>query len=84
MPEADLKDNKQKLNRIFQEVFDDDSIKISEGMTAKDVEGWDSLTHVNLIVAVEKSFKISFSTKEVVALKNVGDFIQLIEKKLHR
>ena len=84
MPEIDPKDTKQKLSRIFQEIFDDDSLRIAEEMTAKDVEGWDSLTHVNLIVAVEKSFKVSFSTKEVVALKNVGDFIQLIEKKLRR
>lgn len=82
MSETNTQDTKPKLNRVFQEVFGDDSIQISDTMTAKDIDGWDSLTHVNLIVAVEKKFKIAFTTKEVVAFKNVGDFYHLIVKKL--
>ncbi len=82
MTETNTQDTKPKLNRVFQEVFGDDSIQIADDMTAKDIDGWDSLTHVNLIVAVEKKFKIAFTTKEVVALKNVGDFYRLIVKKL--
>ncbi len=72
---------KQRLNAIFEDVFDDPSLKVSDSMTAADVEGWDSLSHINLIVAVEKDFKIKLTTAEVRGLNNVGDFITLIEKK---
>lgn len=82
MSVTSVEDVKKTLNGVFQDVFGDPSIRISDGMMAKDIEGWDSLTHVNLIVAVEKKFKVAFTTKEVVALKNVGDFLQLILKKL--
>lgn len=81
MPEINVQEIRSKVNHVFQEVFGDDSIKISDEMTAKDIDGWDSLTHVNLIVAVEKRFKVTFTTKEVVALRNVGDFFSLILKK---
>ncbi len=57
------------------------SFKVFEAMTAKDVEGWDSLNHINLIVAVEKSFKVTFTTKEVNGMKNVGELMQLIQAK---
>ena len=70
-----------KLNAIFQDIFDDPSLEINDKMTAADVDGWDSLTHINLIVAVEKEFKIRLTTAEVRGLNNVGDFISLIEKK---
>ncbi len=69
------------LNAIFQDVFDDPSLEVSDDMTAPDVEGWDSLSHVNLIVAVEKEFKIRLTTAEVRGLSNVGDFIALISRK---
>ena len=84
MPEIQQDEIKRKLNEVFQQVFDSDSIAISNDMTAKDIEGWDSLTHVNLIVAAEKRFKTVFTTKEVMALRNVGDFLNLIEKKISR
>ncbi|MBI4432088.1 MAG: acyl carrier protein [Candidatus Omnitrophica bacterium] len=71
-----------QLNLIFRDVFDDDSIQVHDQMTARDVDNWDSLTHINLIVASEKKFGVSFSTKDIVRLKNVGDFIQLIQKSL--
>jgi len=67
-----------RLNRIFREVFDNDDINISPGMTANDVEGWDSLSHVNLIVAIETKFGIRFSQKELLTFKNVGDLLDSI------
>jgi acyl carrier protein len=62
-------------------VFDDVSLVIDATTTASDVDGWDSLTHVNLIYAVEREFGIKFSTAEVQGMSNVGDFIDLIAKK---
>ena len=75
-------DVRSRLNGVFREVFQDRSIEIFDAMTAKDVEFWDSLTHINLIVAVEKNFNVSFTTREINGLKNVGDFIRLIGNKL--
>ncbi|HLO25151.1 MAG TPA: acyl carrier protein [Geobacteraceae bacterium] len=70
------------LNGIFQQVFDDDAIHISPEMTANDVDGWDSLSHVNLIVAVETTFGIRFSQKELLTFRNVGDLLNCIERKI--
>ena len=71
-----------KLNEIFCVVFDDDDIKITPEMTASDVDGWDSLSHVNLIVAVESKFNIRFSQKELLTFKNVGDLLNSIRSKI--
>ena len=71
----------ERLQEVFRDVFDDDEIVITNETTADDIEGWDSLTHVQLIVAVEKEFSVKFSTVEVMKLKNVGEFIELINKK---
>ena len=73
---------KETLTEVFQDVFDDDELELFDEMTAEDVEDWTSLTHIQLIVAVEKKFGIKFTTVEVMKLKNVGEFIGLIEKKL--
>lgn len=70
------------LNGIFRQVFDDDSIHISSEMTANDIDGWDSLSHVNLIVAVETKFCIRFSQKELLTFRNVGDLLKCIESKI--
>jgi acyl carrier protein len=72
---------KLRLSTIFQDLFDDESIQVRDEMTAADVDGWDSLAHINLIVAVEKEFKIKLTTAEVRSLNNAGDFISLIQKK---
>lgn len=72
----------EQLNAIFCLVFDDDDIQIHPSMTANDVDGWDSLSHVNLIVAVEGKFGIRFAQKELLTFKNVGDLLNCIEKKL--
>jgi len=71
-----------RLNGIFCEVFDDDDIKIAPEMTANDVDGWDSLSHVNLIVAIETKFKIRFLQKELLTFKNVGDLLNCIRSKI--
>jgi acyl carrier protein len=72
----------EKLNLIFREVFDDDTLQIRPEMTADDVDGWDSLSHVNLIVAVETAFRIRFNRKELLTFKNVGDLLRCIEGKI--
>ncbi len=69
------------LTGVFRSVFEDDSIVLKPEMTANDVEGWDSLSHVVLIMAVENQFKIKFNYKELLALKNVGDLLHSIESK---
>lgn len=73
---------KSRLTNVFRDLFDDPKLEISDSTTAADIEGWDSLTHINLIVHVEKEFKIKLSTGDVRGLKNVGDFLALIAKKV--
>ncbi len=70
-----------KLCQIFRQVFDDDDIQIAPEMTANDIDGWDSLSHVNLIVAIESQFNIHFSQKELLTFKNVGDLLNSIRSK---
>ena len=70
-----------KLNTVFHDVFDDDTIRLTEKTTAKDVDGWDSLNHVNLIIAVEKAFGIKLTTKEATTVANVGELVRLIDEK---
>lgn len=72
----------EKLNSIFCYVFEDDSIRVNPETTANDIDAWDSLSHVNLIVAIESMFRIKFSQKELVSFKNVGDLLQSIESKM--
>ncbi|MCI8378542.1 MAG: acyl carrier protein [Lachnospiraceae bacterium] len=77
-----MRNIKDDLQEVFREVFDDDTIEIAPEMTAADIEDWDSLAHVELIVAVEKAFQTKFTTQEIKGLKNVGDFMDLINKKI--
>ena len=72
----------KKLNEVFCDVFDDPDIQISDLTTAADIEGWESLTHITLISSVEDAFDISFSMKEVVKMKNVGEMVDIIEEKI--
>ena len=71
----------QRLTEIFHDVFDEESIIVTPELTAKDVDGWDSLTHIRLILTVEKAFKIKFSTSEIGKLENVGDLAALIKAR---
>ena len=75
-------DVKSKVQEIFREVFEDDTLIIREDMAAADIEDWDSLAHIELIVSTEKAFQVKFSTPEIAALNNIGDFISLINRKL--
>ena len=68
----------KKVNEIFVDVFDDDSIVIGEETSAKDIEDWDSLTHITLISAVEEEFGIKFAMKDVLGMKNVGEMVDII------
>ncbi len=72
------------LNDIFRQVFDDPSIVIKRETTADDVDEWDSLSHINLVIAVETKFNIKFALGELQALKNVGEMVDLIEKKIRK
>jgi acyl carrier protein len=72
----------QRLTEIFQEIFDEDSIEVTPKLSADDVDGWDSLTHIRLVLTIEKAFKIKFSTSEIVKLENVGDMVALIQGKV--
>jgi acyl carrier protein len=70
-----------RLATIFQDVFDEDSITVTPQLSAKDVDGWDSLTHIRLMLTVEKAFKIKFSALEIGKLENVGDLVTLIKAR---
>jgi len=76
----------QEFQDVMRDVFDDDEIAVTPDMTAADVEGWDSLMHVNLIIAVEKHFGIKFATAEISGLKaddqSVATFLDLVRSKL--
>ncbi|MCR5267901.1 MAG: acyl carrier protein [Lachnospiraceae bacterium] len=71
-----------KLNEVFRDVFDDDSITVSDETTAADVDGWDSHMHISLIDAVEEEFNIRFDMKTVVKMKNVGEMVDEIENQI--
>lgn len=71
-----------KLQTIFQEELDDDSLVITEESSANNVDGWDSLSHVQLISAIEDEFDISFTSKEIMNWKNIGEMITSIQNYL--
>ena len=71
-----------RLNEVFRDVFDRDDISLSDGTTAADVEGWDSLIHITLMDAVEEEFDIRFDMKTVVKMKNVGEMVDYIINKI--
>ena len=72
----------EALNEVFQDVFDDEDIQVNDATTAEDIEDWDSLEHINLVVAVEKKFKIKFNMGEVNAFKNVGEMVDIIMTRI--
>lgn len=72
----------ERINVIFRDVFDDDTLEIVDSTNAEDIEDWDSLEHINLIMAMEKDFNLKFNLKEVGELANVGEMADLIERKL--
>jgi acyl carrier protein len=70
-----------KLTAVFRDTFDDDTLTLKPETTAHDVEDWDSLRHIQLLVAVEKAFNVRFNTGEVANLANVGQMVDLIAKR---
>jgi len=73
-----------RLTPLFREVFDDDTVVVTPQLTANDVENWDSLSHVRLMVAIEEDFKIHFSSSEIASFKTVDDLVASIEDTLPR
>lgn len=72
----------ERLTRVFRDVFDDDEITLTAETTAYDIEDWDSLSNIQLLVAIEKDFNgIKFSTGEVANMKNVGEMVDVIMQK---
>lgn len=71
-----------QIQDIFREILEEESLMLTHQTTAEDVEGWDSLTHIQLIVAIEEKLKIKFSSKEILSWKNVGELINSIDEKV--
>ena len=71
-----------KLRNIFRDMFDDENMKIAEDTTRTDIEDWDSVAQVKLVLTIEEEFGIRFSTEEVASIKSVGDFIRAIDNHL--
>jgi len=67
-----------RLQNVFRDVFDSEDLVIGLQTTAADVEGWDSINHVNLVLAVEREFKVRLSSSAIARLKNVGDLVTLL------
>jgi acyl carrier protein len=74
----------EMLEPLFREVFDDPSITLRRDTSADDIEEWDSLTHMNLVMAVELRFRVKFALGELQTLKNVGEMLDLINRKSTR
>lgn len=72
----------EKLNEVFCEVFDDEDIKLTDQTTAADIEDWDSLEQINIIVAAEKKFGVKFNVKEINKMANVGEMVDMILSRL--
>ena len=75
---------KEKLQSVFVDVFDDEDLTICNSTNSDDIEEWDSLNHIALVLSIEKCFNIRFMTGEVQSLKDVGEMIELLEEKLNK
>lgn len=78
----DMKIIFSRLNKVFRDVFDDDTINVTPKTTADDIEDWDSLEHITLINAVEREFKMKFKMGEISSMKNVGEMAKIIESRV--
>lgn len=70
-----------QLQDIFRDVLDNEDIELAETTTADDIEEWDSLSHIQLVVAIEKGFHIKFTSKEILSWQNIGDLVACIQNK---
>ena len=73
----------ERVQNVFRDVFDDEDLIITDSTNSEDIEEWDSLNHINLVLNIEKIFNIRFVTGEIQALKNVGEMIDLLEEKIN-
>jgi acyl carrier protein len=72
-----------RLNSIFQDIFDDQGLEVVETTNSDEIEDWDSLNHINLVVAIEMEFEVKFSINELTSFKDVADMVDLIILKVH-
>ena len=80
----DARDAFARLDRVFQDVFDDSSIRVNPETTADDIEDWDSLEHITLISAVEREFRMKFKMGEISSMKNVGEMARIVMERMKR
>ena len=73
---------RDRMNKVFREIFDDATISLKDETTAQDIEGWDSLRHIDLIMQLEEEFQLRFTVDDIIGLKNVGEMIAMLERKL--
>jgi len=73
-----------KMQDIIRDIFDDESIVLTTDTTAADIEDWDSVTNMIIIEEVEKTFSIRFTTSELMSIKNIGEYVDCITKKINR
>ena len=71
----------EKLEQVFRDIFDEEELTINNETTAEDIEDWDSLAHINLVVSIEKEFDVKFALGELQALRNVGGMVDLVIRK---
>ena len=73
-----------RLNRVFRDVFDDETIRVTPNTTADDIDDWDSLEHITLISAVEREFRMKFKMGEISSMKNVGELARIVMERAKR
>ena len=73
----------ERLNNVFRDIFDDETIEVNANTTSNDIEDWDSLEHINLIVAIEQEFGMKFNMNEVTTMKNVGEMVEIIKSRMN-
>ncbi len=79
---ADRKELQAKAEGIFREVLDAPDLELTDGLTAKDLENWDSLNHITLVMSIEESFDVRFTTREVMGWQNVGEMLDTLVSKV--
>lgn len=72
----------ERLNEVFRDMFDDETITVNDQTTSEDIEGWDSLEYINLVLAVEREFSVRLNIGEVNKIKNVGEMVDIILRQL--
>ncbi len=73
-----------KMTQVFRRVFDNEKLTLRDETTAQNIPDWDSLTHINLIIEIEDEFALKFTVEDITGLKNVGEMVQMVDRKLAR